>query len=175
MAANGFDFKLLPQGEIEVNQSNHEIETVTQNDLKVQLSYSRIKSITHDWFIDNIGANLEELIGQHCTQDIVEYGKQKILDVLTYDKLWLSHEVFIMATIKNNVLIEYNIYLKLYDPEDTTVNPISTTTNDPYCYEINVTLDLVKGVYVRLGWNPKRTGNFAGIDYKRSIPAPEQR
>ena len=43
--------------------------------------------------------------------------------------------------------IEYNIYFKIRNPE----------TDDTYSYEIIATIDLVKGVNIRYGWEPRRT------------------
>ena len=44
------------------------------------------------------------------------------------------------------VNLVYNIFFKIKDE----------TTEDVYSYEIIADIDLVKGVHVRYGWEPKR-------------------
>lgn len=144
--AEGFDFSFSSNGEIIVDSETHDISKVIDDDLRIQLAYNRTKSISFDWFVDEIGANLEELIGKPCTEETVEAGKLKIINVLTTDNLWDKQNIFIKAEIKNNINIVYNIYLKIYQPE----------IEDAHSYEIVAELDLVKGVFVRYGWDPRR-------------------
>ena len=142
----GFDFDFTPKGEIIVDNETHDINKSTNDELRIQLAYNRIKSISHNWFVDEIGADLEELIGKPCTQDIAEYGTQKIINVLSVDNLWEPTDVFIQSEIVNNTNIIYSIYLKIKQAE----------TEDTYSYEITAELDLVKGVFIRFGWEPRR-------------------
>lgn len=142
----GFDFGFTPDGEITVDKDTHDISKSTLDDLRIQLSYNRIKSISHNWFVDEMGADLEELIGRPCTEDMAEYGKLKIIQVLTIDNLWDDKDIFIKSEIKDNTHIIYNVFLKIYQSE----------TEDTYSTEIVVELDLVKGVYIRYGWEPRR-------------------
>lgn len=153
----GFDMTFLNEGEIIVDREDHDIHTVEGDELRIQLAYNRMKSISHDWFVDEVGADLEELIGKHCTKDIVEYGKQKIISVLTIDDLWSPDDIAIIGNINNNTNITYNVYLKIYQDEN----------EDPWSYEIIAELDLVKGVFIRFGWKPKRKGWFKGVRYKK--------
>jgi hypothetical protein len=145
--AEGFDFDLTTLGEIIVTPDTHEIKTVKDDDLRIQLAYNRIKSVTNEWFMDDIGANLEELIGKHCNADTAEDGKRKIIDSLTFDELWDEDDIFIKAQILNNINITYTIYLRTYQGESEET--IITT-------EIEATLDLIKGVHIRYGWEPRR-------------------
>lgn len=142
----GFDFGFTPEGEIIIDSNTHDISASENDNLRIQLAYNRIKSISHNWFVDEIGADLEELIGRPCTEEIAEYGKLKIIDVLTVDDLWSDNDIFIKSEIKNNTNITYNVFLKIYQSE----------TEDTYSYEIVAELDLVKGVYIRYGWEPRR-------------------
>ena len=143
---DGFDFGFSPDGEIIVDAETHDIYKSQEDELKIQLSYNRIKSISKNWFIDEVGADLEEIIGKACNETTAEYGKLKIIDVLTFDGLWDDKDIFIKSEIKNNINITYNIYLKLRQSE----------TEEVYSYEIDAELDLVKGVNVRYGWKPRR-------------------
>lgn len=143
---DGFDFGFSPDGEIIVDSETHDIYKSKDDELKIQLSYNRIKSISKNWFVDEVGADMEELIGRPCTEDMAEYGKQKIINVLLIDDLWNKDDIFIKAEIKDNVHIIYSVYLKLFQSE----------TEDTISYEITVELDLVKGVFIKFGWDPRR-------------------
>lgn len=143
---NEFDFGFSPDGEIIIDSETHDIYKSQEDELKIQLSYNRIKSISNNWFIDEVGADLEEIIGKACNETTAEYGKLKIIDVLTFDGLWNDKDIFIKSEIKNNINITYNIYLKLHQSD----------TEEVYSYEIDVELDLIKGVNVRYGWEPRR-------------------
>ena len=142
----GFDFAITTEGELIIDEENHDIVKSLDDDLRIQLAYNRIKSISKNWFVDEVGADMEELIGKPCTEDIAEYGKQKIINVLLIDDLWNKDDIFIKAEIKDNVHIIYSVYLKLFQSE----------TEDTISYEITVELDLVKGVFIKFGWNPRR-------------------
>ena len=143
---NEFDFGFSPDGEIIIDSETHDIYKSQEDELKIQLSYNRIKSISNNWFIDEVGADLEEIIGKACNETTAEYGKLKIIDVLTFDELWNDKDIFIKSEIKNNINITYNIFLKLRQSD----------TEEVYSYEIDAELDLVKGVHIRYGWEPRR-------------------
>ena len=134
------NFKLI------IDEENHDIVKSLDDDLRIQLAYNRIKSISKNWFVDEVGADMEELIGRPCTEDMAEYGKQKIINVLLIDDLWNKDDIFIKAEIKDNVHIIYSVYLKLFQSE----------TEDTISYEITVELDLIKGVFIKFGWDPRR-------------------
>ena len=142
----GFDFAITTEGELIIDEENHDIVKSLDDDLRIQLAYNRIKSISKNWFVDEVGADMEELIGKPCTEDIAEYGKQKIINVLLIDDLWNKDDIFIKAEIKDNVHIIYSLYLKLFQSE----------TEDTISYEITVELDLIKGVFIKFGWDPRR-------------------
>ena len=142
----GFDFAITTEGELIINEENHDIVKSLDDDLRIQLAYNRIKSISKNWFVDEVGADMEELIGRPCTEDMAEYGKQKIINVLLIDDLWNKDDIFIKAEIKDNVHIIYSVYLKLFQSE----------TEDTISYEITVELDLIKGVFIKFGWDPRR-------------------
>ena len=142
----GFDFAITTEGELIIDEENHDIVKSLDDDLRIQLAYNRIKSISKNWFVDEVGSDMEELIGRPCTEDIAEYGKQKIINVLLIDDLWNKDDIFIKAEIKDNVHIIYSVYLKLFQSE----------TEDTISYEITVELDLVKGVFIKFGWDPRR-------------------
>ena len=140
------DFEIDEFGDLIIDKYTHETSTVQHNDLRLQLAFCRIKSVSNGWYYDHIGANLESLIGRPCTTDIVNSGKQLILDSLIYDGLWDIKDVHIQAQILNNTNVTYVVYLRVYEEESM----IATSKT------INVELDLVKGVKIRYGWNPRK-------------------
>ena len=142
----GFDFGLNTDGEIVLDTDTYDIKARRNNDLRLQLAYDRIKSVSTNWFIDNIGADLESLIGKPCNKDYAESGKSAIAQQLTFDNLWDNHEFYIKAAINSMVHMEYSVFFKLKDE----------TTEDTYSYEIIAVIDLVKGVNIRYGWEPRR-------------------
>lgn len=152
---DGFDFGFSPEGDLVMNADTNDILKITDNDLKVQLTYNRVKSVSTTWFFDHVGADLEEIIGWKCNKETAEYGKEKIINTLTFDELWDKEDIFIKAEIQDHRTIIYSIYLKMYQQE----------TEETYSIEIIVELDLVKGVKIRYGWNPYNNLPF-GIEYK---------
>lgn len=142
---NGFDFSLDETGELNIIQDIHDIKTVEDNDLRVEMAYNRIKSVAKNWFIDEIGADIEVLIGRACSKKNAEMGKRLIIQALVFDQLWNEDDIYIKSEIKDNVHIVYSIYLKMYQSE--TEETIST--------EIIAELDLIKGVHIRYGWEPR--------------------
>lgn len=138
----GFDFDIDELGELVINQEEHEINKVTDDELRIQLAYTRIKSIAQGWFYDYVGADLEELVGRSIKNSTVEYGKEKIINVLTFDNLWNEDDILIISNIQDSTHLIYSVYLKTY-------------TNDEFgekSVELIIELDLVKGVKIRFGW-----------------------
>lgn len=142
---NGFDFSLDETGELNINQDIHDVKTVEGDDLRIEMAYNRIKSVSKNWFIDEIGADIEVLIGRACSQKNAETGKRLIIQSLVMDKLWDEKDIYIKTEIKDNVHIVYSIYLRTYQSE----------TEDTITTEIIAELDLIKGVHIRYGWEPR--------------------
>lgn len=146
--ADGFDMAISCDGELLVDEESHDIKCLMDDNMRLQLAYDRIKSISTNWFIDEVGADLESLIGSPCNADTAEKGKILIESVINYDGLWAQKDLYIMATISdNNKSIVYSVYLLTYQSDDEA----TVITN-----EITVELDLVKGVKIRYGWDPRR-------------------
>lgn len=142
----GFDFGLNGLGELVLDEETSDIKRRETDDLRLQLAYLRIKSVANNWYKDHIGADLEGLVGRPCNESNAEQGKESIEYQLTFDKLWDEDEFFIRSQIKSVYTIDYNIFFKIKDSD----------TEDTYSYEISATIDLVKGVNIRYGWEPKK-------------------
>lgn len=156
MATQEFDFLLTPEGELAIEEEARDIIISKDDELRIQLAYNRIKSVSNNWYIDNIGADLEELIGMPCSTKSAEYGKEKIMQQLTYDGLWDSQHIHIQASISSNTNITYAIFLRIFN---------ENAIEESYAYEIIAEIDLVKGVCIKFGWEPRNTGWFQGIQY----------
>ena len=141
----GFDFDISQEGELLLDAETHDIAAVNKNDLRLQLAYDRIKSVTTTWLYDEVGANLEMLIGKPCNQDTAKTGKNLITEQLTFDGLWEDSEIYIQAEIDSYIHLIFYVFFKIYDEN----------TDDTYSEEIIAELDLIKGVNVRYGWEPK--------------------
>ena len=144
-----FDFGISMDGDIVKDSTTMDIKCKEDYPLRVQLAYNRLKSVSKDWFIDECGADLEELIGKPCTPKMASYGEQKIDSMLILDDLWQNDEFYIYSQIRNDVIIEYSVYFKICDGDIESGGNVES-------YEIDITLDLVKGVKIRYGWNPRR-------------------
>jgi hypothetical protein len=138
----GFDFQLDETGELVVDQDSHEVNAVAGDELRIQMAYDRIKSVSTGWFQDNIGANLEELVGKPINGNIVTTGKDKIIDSLTFDGLWSRKDIHVQSEVTDALTVNYSVYLRIFDSE----------TKEESSKDITITLDLIKGVKIKYGW-----------------------
>lgn len=143
MAVNGFDFNVDSFGEIILDATNNDISKVSGDDLRIQLAYTRIKSCINDWFYDEVGANLEELVGRAARPSTIDVGKSRIYSVLTYDGLWDADDIFVQTKIKDSNKLIYAVYLRLYTEDE--FGETSTA--------LIIELDLIKGIKIRYGWD----------------------
>lgn len=134
-----FDFAINESGDIVFDTNKLDIHSVTDDALRTQNAMCRIKSVSHDWFIDHIGADLEAILGQPNTQVTTSAGVDKIIESLTFDNLYSYEDIYIETKIISTTKIKYVVYLRTIDQNTATV--------------IDVTIDLVKGVNVRIGGN----------------------
>ena len=138
----GFDFDIDELGELVINEQEHEINKITDDNLRVQLAYTRIKSVANGWFYDYVGADLEELVGRSIKENTIEYGKEKILNVLTFDNLWNEDDILIISNVQDATHLIYSVYLKIYTTDEFGEKSV----------ELTIELDLVKGVKIKFGW-----------------------
>lgn len=135
------DFKLDYTGELQVTEE-HELDTVSDIEYKIQTSYDIIKSVSTTWFYDNIGADLEQHIGEPVTPNVLETIKRQIIYHLTFNDFWNEEDILVTYNVKNATKVTFSVFLRLY-------------TDDAYKEEsrqIEVELDLIKGVNIRYGW-----------------------
>ena len=119
------DFKLTTSGDLSFS-SERELE-FTQNDaLKLQYALAHVKSAKNDWYIDNVGADLEQLIGEPVSEQTIEQGKQLIIDALTEYKLFGTDDIYVQYRdeLEDERLIYY-VYLRMSSIENSQVLSVS--------------------------------------------------
>jgi hypothetical protein len=113
--------------------SDNDLKTVSGDSFREQSAINRIKSVKSDWFYDNVGADMEEILGEPNTREVAEIGKNKIISVLTEDNLFEIDEVFVKVVPIKKYSLLYMVAIK-----SNSGSPIA----------INVKLDLVRGVFI---------------------------
>lgn len=133
---NDGDLELFQEVDLEGKVSNSILDT-DKDTLRNQIAMCRILSVTHDWFYDNVGADLEQIIGEAVTTNTLTTGRELILDSLTKNDFISSDDIRIESIITSPNSIGYNVYIKqMY--------------NQNFFIMFEVTLDLIKGVKVLL-------------------------
>jgi hypothetical protein len=128
------DFKLTELGDLEKDSLTNNLGLVFGNSERLQKAYCRIKSISHNWFVDQLGADLEEIIGMPMNESSISLGEDKIYNVLMKDELFTLEEIYVETFKTSFTAIEIYVYLR--------------DTNLVSCSVIKVDLDLVKGVSI---------------------------
>lgn len=129
-----FDFGINDSGELIFNGLVKSIIECKDDGLIRQTSLCRIKSVVGDWFNTNIGANLEQFIGEICNEETSADMVNAIEGSLCNDGFIEKSELFFIPKIEDNsisVLVFIN----------------SRLGNKPSI--INVTIDVVGGVKVQ--------------------------
>lgn len=82
------------------------------DDYLTQAAYSRLVSISHDWYFDNIGADIETLFGNFITTSTEEKIKEKIYNAMFIDGIFNYNNLYV--EIKNSDSLSYTIcvYIK---------------------------------------------------------------
>lgn len=119
------DFKLTPLGELSLS-SDRELEFSENEALKLQYALARVKSAKNDWYIDNVGADLERLIGEPMNEQLIEQGKQMIIDALTEYSLFKTDAIYVQhrEDVEEDQLAYY-VYLRTSSIDTSQVLSIS--------------------------------------------------
>lgn len=129
-----FDFGMTDNGELRFDNQTKDIDKNEDDGMIRQIAVCRIKSVMGDWFNTNIGANLEEFLGQVCNETTANSIIDAIETSLVYDNFLLKKELFFVPQIEANsisVLVFIN----------------SRYGNNPNT--INVKIDIVGGVKIQ--------------------------
>lgn len=119
------DFKLTDIGDLSLS-SERELEFSQNDALNLQYALARVKSAKNDWYIDNVGADLERLIGEPLNEQLIEQGKQMIMDALTEYNLFKISEIYIQhrEDVEEEQL-SYYVYLRMSSMERSQVLSVS--------------------------------------------------
>lgn len=129
---NPIDFEMSLDGDITNN-------SVSDNELRVQLTINRIKAIKIDWYLDHIGADLEEILGFPNTKDTQNIFENKIISALTYDNYFNSNDIYIELVSSLPTNLYYKVYIRRLD-DPTLSNIISIKIN--LMGSVNITLEV---------------------------------
>lgn len=129
------DIMLTEEGELALK--GNDIKTVTKDELRFQQAFCRIKSVVGDWYDEKkLGADLENMIGLPNNISTAKTGMGIILNAITENATFRINEVHIEYSL-NKQTLEYRVFLRNLDGITSKL--------------LIVSLDLVKGVNVRLG------------------------
>ena len=119
------DFKLTDVGDLSLS-SERQLEFSQNDALNLQYALARVKSAKNDWYIDNVGADLERLIGEPLNEQLIEQGKQMIMDALTEYNLFKISEIYIQhrEDVEEEQL-SYYVYLRMSSMERSQVLSVS--------------------------------------------------
>lgn len=126
------DLGLTEDGDLILDDG--EFTVVQQFEFYKQCATNRIKSIKKDWYKDNIGADLEEILGMPNTRVVASLGENKIRQSLTFDNLFNDKDIVIVPSPVTNMIISYSITIQSED----FGGPI----------KLEVTLDLTQGIKI---------------------------
>lgn len=104
------DFLISNNGEL--LKENNKLSICEDETIKVQSAYCICKSISNDWFIDKLGANLEQLIGKPNNKYTKELAEKLIITSIS--DLYDSSSVYV-ETIQEENIMTCTVYLKSED------------------------------------------------------------
>lgn len=106
-----WDLALDEEGDL-ILDSEGDLQTYNKNDLLVQIVEICLKTTNPDWPIENIGVDLEDLIGLDNTRETAEYGASKIKESLLKTGFLKEDEIWIEYKPSGYTSIVFFIYIK---------------------------------------------------------------
>ena len=132
------DFKITDDGDLIICE-NEGLKKATKDEIIRQMAICRIKSISHDWFYDHIGANLEQHLGHHNTITESEIIAKSIEKELSKDNLIPTKDIFIVPKIDKNEIL-FRVFINKQFEKGVI--------------EICVAIDIAGGVRIKNDFNP---------------------
>lgn len=129
------DFKITPEGDLLLD-TNKNLAIVKKDELKLQIARNCVKSVQSDWYMDNIGANLERFIGLPCSTATVEAIKKQIISSLVSQDIYETDHIY----IEDLELSKHKIVLRVY---------LKNSQEKADC--LDVTVDTINGVHIKKG------------------------
>jgi hypothetical protein len=128
------DLTLTSAGDLALTAGG-DLATVNQLQYQAQQALCRVKSVTVDWLYDNVGADLEDLLGLENNPATAELFKTKVKAALT----------------QGGFLEEQDIYAEVI-PTDKAKLVMFLFLNSPFAQDatgFEVSLDLAAGAIIR--------------------------
>lgn len=110
------DLMLTPDGDL-VLDTNGDLRKTSGADFIKQSVYNCLRSITVDWFYDNIGADLEDFLGRPNSRETAEAMEEQVLRALTTTGLVAEEDLFIKVTPLNRTTIGLFVFVKVPEIE----------------------------------------------------------
>lgn len=130
-----FDVGLTDDGDLDLDSLNKEFTVVSENDYISQQVKIRVKTVNSDWFFDDLGADMEQLLGMPNTKDTAQKGISLIRNCLTYDRFLTNDDIY----IKPMPLDVDNVSFFLFVKTPFTEKPLSFEVAVALSAGINIT------------------------------------
>lgn len=124
------DLALTGDGDLMLNESG-DLALVEGPSFVVQSVYNRIKSVTVDWFYDNIGADLIDFLGYPNTRDTAKCIEARLISTLTAGGLLDTDSIFVKVVPVSRTTLSAFVFIKLTEDENES----------PVGFEISINLD----------------------------------
>lgn len=128
------DLSLSKTGDLILNKNDFNL--INKDKLRFQKVYCLLKSAKNNWFQDKFGADLELFMGTSINKENIKKITSTIKEEILKYQFYETDEIYIEILNDNNIL-EIKVYLRKEDGLSSDV--------------INLDLDLVRGINVRLG------------------------
>lgn len=130
---NEKDIAFTDDGDINFTQVDFmlqysEVDEVSKYDVLKQIVINRVKSIKPDWFYDNVGANLESILGKENSKETAQLGAQLIIESLAGDGYIDENNIYVKPIPTDLFTIVYYLAIRVSD-------------NDALQFKINIALN----------------------------------
>lgn len=123
-----YDIELTDDGDLNLDFFSKEFIVISENDYISQQVKIRVKTVNSDWFFDDLGADMEQLLGQPNTKGTAEKGISLIRNCLTYDSFLANDDIYIKPIPTDVDNVSFFLFVK------------TPFTEKPLSFEIAVAL-----------------------------------
>jgi hypothetical protein len=116
MREMAFDIKLTEDGDFEI-APNGDLAVVTDNDLLAQYVRCVLENVSVDWFYDNIGADLEDYLGEPNTRDTADAAAAQIQTALLKGGLISANDILIQPVPISKTEIRFFVFINTGNPQ----------------------------------------------------------
>lgn len=116
---NETDIKITTDGDFAIQDGDfalvENVEAVAQN------AYCRLMSADPEWYMENISANLEDLLGKPNTRETAESGENLIREALMKDDLINYDDIYVQAVPIGKFELKFYVFFK---PDEYGEDPV---------------------------------------------------